>query len=210
MRQRMTLADVVDRISDRRIRYERSDEFLPVTDSWNRAIDLASGSYVTLLGDDDGLTPGYFEKLSKIIDEFGSPDVLYSAIYQFLHPGVAPWERRGYVADIKNAFFFVGRQLPFLLSKRSSEGGARVDKVAPELYVQHAGILFSQRLFAKSPQGWSGFPLSISGLLPGQHSVCRKPGQSWSFRRQWRSPVFPKRLTATHCLMNLKTRVPKF
>ncbi len=106
----------VKSISDQRIRYERSDDFLPVSDSWNRAINLATGDYVTLLGDDDGLTLGYFTRLSQIIEEFGSPDVLYSAIYQFLHPGVAPWERRGYVADLKNGFFFVGRQTPFLLS----------------------------------------------------------------------------------------------
>ena len=112
-------------ISDQRIRYERSDEFLPVTDSWNRALNLASGDYVTLLGDDDGLTPGYFERLSKIIDEFSAPDVLYSALYQFLHPGVAPWERRGYVADVKNGFFFVGRRTPFVLSKEDARKAVR-------------------------------------------------------------------------------------
>jgi len=114
------IAGYVKSVSDQRIRYERSDDFLPVTDSWNRAIDLATGNHVTLLGDDDGLTPGYFTKLSRIIEEFGSPDVLYSAIYQFMHPGVAPWERRGYVADVKNGFFFVGRQTPFLLSAKEA------------------------------------------------------------------------------------------
>ncbi|HXZ97294.1 MAG TPA: glycosyltransferase [Burkholderiales bacterium] len=111
--------------SDRRIRYERSDDFLPVTDSWNRAINLATGDYVTVLGDDDGLTPGYFGKLSRIIEEFGSPDVLYSAIYQFWHPDVAPWERRGFVADVKNGFFFVGRIAPFLLSAEEAAKAVR-------------------------------------------------------------------------------------
>jgi glycosyltransferase involved in cell wall biosynthesis len=112
-------------LDDRRIRYERSDEFLPVTASWNRAIDLARGDYVTFLGDDDGLTPGYFNKLSQIIDDFKSPEILYSALFQFMHPGVAPWDRGGYVADLKNAFFFMGRQVPFLLQKEDMSKAVR-------------------------------------------------------------------------------------
>lgn len=114
------IAGYVGSLGERRVRYERSDEFLPVTASWNKAIDLAKGDYVTFLGDDDGLTPGYFTAISRIIGEFGSPDILYSALYQFMHPGVAPWDRGGYVADLKNAFFFMDRQVPFLLSKEEA------------------------------------------------------------------------------------------
>src|SRR5450759_1713977 len=55
--------EYVNSLNDARIRYERSDEFLPVTESWNRAMSLAKGDYVTLLGDDDGLTPNYFKRL---------------------------------------------------------------------------------------------------------------------------------------------------
>lgn len=110
----------IESLNDCRIRYERSDEFLPVTASWNRAIELARGDYVTFLGDDDGLTPDYFKEISRIINEFKSPDILYSALFQFMHPGVAPWDRGGYVADLKNAFFFVGRQAPFLLQREDA------------------------------------------------------------------------------------------
>jgi glycosyltransferase involved in cell wall biosynthesis len=108
--------DHVEKLKDHRIRYDRSDEFLPVTDSWNRAIDAARGEYIILLGDDDGLTPDYFVKLKKVIDDFESPEIIYAAIFQFMHPGVAPWDREGYVADVKNGFFFSGRRVPFLLS----------------------------------------------------------------------------------------------
>lgn len=103
-------------IADPRVRYERSDVFLPVTDSWNRAINSATGDYVTFLGDDDGLAPKYFTRLIRVIRDFALPEVLYTAIYQFVHPGVAPWEPQGYVADVKNGFFFIGRDAPFLLS----------------------------------------------------------------------------------------------
>lgn len=110
------IAGHVAGLSDGRIRYARSDEFLPVTGSWNRAIDLASGDYIIFLGDDDGLAPRYFSSIGAIIHEFHSPEIVYCAIYQFLHPGVAPWDRQGYVADVRNGFFFVGRDAPFILS----------------------------------------------------------------------------------------------
>jgi glycosyltransferase involved in cell wall biosynthesis len=108
--------DHIEKLNDDRIRYDRSNEFLPVTDSWNRAIGAAHGEYVILLGDDDGLTPDYFIKIMKIIEDFDSPEIIYAAIFQFMHPGVAPWDREGYVADVKNGFFFSDKRAPFLLS----------------------------------------------------------------------------------------------
>jgi len=114
------IAGHVAGLSDSRIRYARSDEFLPVTDSWNRAIELASGDYVVFLGDDDGLAPGFFSGMSAIIRQFQSPEVVYCALYQFLHPGVAPWDRGGYVADVKNGFFFAGRDAPFVLTPKDA------------------------------------------------------------------------------------------
>ena len=114
------IAGYVGGLKDSRVRYARSEEFLPVTDSWNRAIELAKGDYVTFLGNDDGLTPRYFTEVARIISDFDEPEILYSAIFQFLHPGVAPWERRGYVADLKNAFFFADKRLPFRLSKEDA------------------------------------------------------------------------------------------
>ncbi len=111
------IGDHVASLDDPRIRYERSEEFLPVTDSWNRAIDLARGDYVILLGDDDGLVPETLQKLEEIVASFDFPDVVYSAIYQFVQPGVAPWDPLGYVTELKNGFFFVGRRDPFRLSR---------------------------------------------------------------------------------------------
>jgi SAM-dependent methyltransferase len=119
------IADFVAGLDDPRVRCERSDEFLPVTASWNRAIDLARGDYVTLIGDDDGLVPGYFEKLTKIIETFNEPDFVYSSLYQFFHPMVAPWQRLGYVTDLRNGFFLEGRSLPFVLSTTAAERAVR-------------------------------------------------------------------------------------
>jgi glycosyltransferase involved in cell wall biosynthesis len=119
------IAGHVARLADPRVRYARSDAFLPVTDSWNRAMDLASGDYTVFLGDDDGLAPRYFSRMVPVTEGFGSPDIVYCAIYQFLHPGVAPWERQGCVADVKNAFFFAGQDVPFVLPAEQARKAIR-------------------------------------------------------------------------------------
>lgn len=157
------IAGHVARLADARIRYARSDAFLPVTDSWNRAMDLASGDYTVFLGDDDGLAPRYFSRMVPIIERFGAPDIVYCAIYQFLHPGVAPWERQGYVADVKNAFFFAGRAAPFVLPAeqarkaiRGSLGLRRNFTFNIQAFVFSGGFL--RRLRADGPIFRSPFP----------------------------------------------------
>lgn len=157
------LAEYTKSTRDPRIRYERSDDFLPVSDSWNRAIDLATGGYVTMLGDDDGLTPGYFTKLKQVITDFNSPDVLYSNIYQFFQPGVAPWSPQGYVADLRYGFFFEGKDAPFLLSSKEALKAVRgsVDLRRNFTFNMQAFCFhrsFLERLRADGPVFRSAFP----------------------------------------------------
>jgi glycosyltransferase involved in cell wall biosynthesis len=118
------ISDHVRGLKDERVRYARSELFLPVTQSWNRAIELARGDYVVLLGDDDGLTPHYFKRLAEIIERFNEPDVIYNNIYQFWHPGVAPWEPSGYLIDVRHGFFFANRDKPFVLSDEDARRAA--------------------------------------------------------------------------------------
>ncbi len=110
--------EYIAELKDPRIRCQRSEVYLPVCDSWNRAMDMTTGDYVVFLGDDDGLAPNFFSRLSQIVKQYSSPELLYCAIYQFMHPGVAPWANKGYIANMKNVFFFKNRQEPFFLSKK--------------------------------------------------------------------------------------------
>jgi glycosyltransferase involved in cell wall biosynthesis len=103
-------------LQDPRIKFERSEEFLPVTESWNRAFALSDGDYYVLLGDDDGLLPGAIQRLVEIVDAFGSPDFVYADIFQFWHQGVAPWRPSPHVVDVRHGFFFEDQQKPFKLS----------------------------------------------------------------------------------------------
>lgn len=120
----------VEGLNDPRVSAFRSEAFLPVTDSWNMAFAAAKGDYVTFLGDDDGLAPQFFDRVEALIDSYDNPDVIYSSLYQFFHPGVAPWQPAGSVSDVRNGFFFKGRDEPFLLSvddrRRAVEGSLSI------------------------------------------------------------------------------------
>ncbi len=48
---------IVDAAADPRIVYDETAEVLPMTANWERALNQASGDWVTYLGDDDGLLP---------------------------------------------------------------------------------------------------------------------------------------------------------
>jgi glycosyltransferase involved in cell wall biosynthesis len=114
------VGEAIRALGDDRIRCERSDEFLPVTESWNRALNMACGEYVTLIGDDDGLAPGFFERISELADRFEDPDVIFSALFQFFHPGVLPGHELGFVRTLPTADFMRLRDYPFLLNKQSA------------------------------------------------------------------------------------------
>ena len=107
----------VKALNDDRIRFFRSDVFLPVTDSWNQAFPRRAATTSCSSGMMTA-APNFFEELTKLIDYFDVPDRIYCSFYQFFHPGVAPWQRSGYVSDFRNGFFFSGREPPFVLSPR--------------------------------------------------------------------------------------------
>jgi glycosyltransferase involved in cell wall biosynthesis len=114
----LSVADVrayVEGLGDARIKYFRTSETLPVTDNWNRALDASSGDYVLMLGDDDGLMPGYFRKVQRTINEFDDPDVIYSRALLIAYPSVIPGHEEGYVHTMGCATFFEGLGAPRML-----------------------------------------------------------------------------------------------
>ena len=84
-------------LRDERIRYVRTDGFVPVTENWNNALRHSRGEYVVMLGDDDALLPGYCSALKRVRDRFDSPDVVYTGARLFAYPGVLADEPAGYV-----------------------------------------------------------------------------------------------------------------
>ena len=117
---------IIENIADPRIVYLRSDEPLSVTDNWNRAIDAAQGRWIVMLGDDDGLVPGYFQNMQAACLKLNSPDVIYHGAYHFLAPDVLPGQAEGRLSDVtKMHSLLLGHQGPSLLPRGQCEAAAR-------------------------------------------------------------------------------------
>jgi glycosyltransferase involved in cell wall biosynthesis len=72
---------------DPRLRVVRSEEVLPVTENWLRALHAASGDYFLMIGDDDLLLPGFFERAALALERNGHPDCLTFDGYSYVAPG---------------------------------------------------------------------------------------------------------------------------
>jgi hypothetical protein len=103
-------------IGDSRIVYRRTDRFVSVTENWNRALEASTGDYVVMLGDDDGLMPGYITKVLDLAERFGHPDLIYTSALLLTYPGVEPSDRDGSLAPYGYASFLRDAHEPFVLS----------------------------------------------------------------------------------------------
>ncbi len=108
-------------IGDQRIKYYRTDRFVPVTENWNLALEKSSGDYVIMLGDDDGLMRGYFAIARSLIEKFNFPDLLYTKAYLYAYPGVMPGYPDGFLVEAGCGRFFRLSGEPFLLDRREGK-----------------------------------------------------------------------------------------
>ena len=95
----------LNEIANPRIKYFRTSEFIPVTDNWNNALAHSSGDYILMLGDDDGLLPGYFSTILRTLRSFPSPDFIYTSAYFYAYPGVFPEKPAGFLRKDQNQVF---------------------------------------------------------------------------------------------------------
>jgi hypothetical protein len=72
---------------DERLVVVQLDEMVPVTDNWNVALRHSRGERITLIGDDDQLLDGYFDRADALIERHDDPDVLLFSAYGFAFPG---------------------------------------------------------------------------------------------------------------------------
>lgn len=116
------IAGYVRSLRDDRIRYFRTSSSVPVTRNWNNALEQSTGDYVVMLGDDDGLLPGYFSKLVEVLKIFPNPDFVYASALFYAYPGVMPDAPDGFLRPDRNGMFLENE--PFWLD------AARAYKVA--------------------------------------------------------------------------------
>ena len=102
-------------LRENRIKYVRSERFLAVTDNWNNALDHCTGDFVIMLGDDDGLMKGYFRRAHELVEQFPTPDLIYTSGYLYAYPGVLPDHPEGLLNHYRNASFLQTPRDPFWL-----------------------------------------------------------------------------------------------
>ena len=91
----------VDALDLPQIKYYRQNIPVPVTENWQKALSMADGDYVLMLGDDDALAPNFFDLIPKLIERYHS-DVIYLAGYHYCYPNVMPDNAVGYMACVKS------------------------------------------------------------------------------------------------------------
>jgi glycosyltransferase involved in cell wall biosynthesis len=111
------VAGYIQSLGDSRIKYFRTESFVPVTDNWNNALDKCDGEYVIMLGDDDCLMQGYFSTLSRLIGKFNSPDFVYTNAFLYAYPGVIPSNPDGFLRTYSRRKIFQSASEPFWLNK---------------------------------------------------------------------------------------------
>ncbi|MBU3619955.1 glycosyltransferase [Polynucleobacter sp. JS-Fieb-80-E5] len=90
-------------LNNAKITYFRQKNPVPVTENWQKALLLASGDYVLMLGDDDALSPEFFNLINPLLEN-ESPDLIYLSAFHYCYPGVMPGCDAGYVARVKSEF----------------------------------------------------------------------------------------------------------
>jgi glycosyltransferase involved in cell wall biosynthesis len=118
------IADYVASLREPRIRYVRSDVPLPVTASWNAALEKSSGEYVIMLGDDDGLLRDHLLEASRRIEQFSQPELVLTDALLYSYPGVMPDHELGFL-QIPYGRFFDNRNQPYLLPRAEALDAVR-------------------------------------------------------------------------------------
>lgn len=171
-------------LGDRRVRYLRTSRFIPVTDNWNNALANSSGDYVLMLGDDDGLLPGYFTTMDGLIRNFGPPDCVYTSAYLLTYPGATSEHPDGRLLPYGYATFLRGADSPFWLNRgRARELVRKTLNFQVRLGYNMQFALVSRRfidsLAVKGPFFQSPFPdyyaMNAMLLTAERFLVCPQP-----------------------------------
>ena len=182
---RDNVPDYVASLSDLRIVCIRADTPVPVTENWNRALNASSGDHVVMLGDDDGLVPGYFERLLDASAKLNNPDFIYHGAYHFAFPGVFAGLPAGSLTDVTRYYDFLRCHEKIKLLQRHEAQAlvrAALDMRANYAFnMQH--FLFSRQFLARmsklGPFFQGPFPdfyaANISMLLADRIGVLAEP-----------------------------------
>lgn len=110
----------ISSLSDSRIKYFRTESFVPVTENWNIALSKSDGDYIIMLGDDDCIMKGYFSTLSDLIKKYNAPDFIYTNAFLYAYPGVMPGVPEGFLRTYNNRSLFYQVEAPYCLDRENA------------------------------------------------------------------------------------------
>lgn len=95
-------SQIVKQLAFPRLRYTYSDQVLPMADNWERGLNLCSGEYVTVLGDDDGFLPSTLAMTRKLIAAT-EPELISWLPHTYWWPDtIVPWTRNILIVTLGN------------------------------------------------------------------------------------------------------------
>ncbi len=86
------------------VRYYRNDVNIGMYGNWNRCFELARGKYVMILGDDDILMKGYFDKFKEVCN-YTEPDI-YFTNFRILDSSKGGLIRNNFTFSVSNNTLF--------------------------------------------------------------------------------------------------------
>ena len=107
----------VNSLNEPRIKYSRSEKYLSITESWNRCIDLSTGDYVIMIGDDDILLKNHFQIAHNLIEKYEKPDLIYTNAFLYAYPNVIPSFPKGVFQSFGSLHGMPKHERPFWLDE---------------------------------------------------------------------------------------------
>jgi glycosyltransferase involved in cell wall biosynthesis len=177
-------AEVVAEVGDYRTRHVKTSEPVAMKENWERAVAAATGDYLTIIGDDDGILAGACSEAARILDRYpvevltwrpagyfwpeSAVTVLRNRLQAYL-PKASGFERQDPRTLLHLAYHFREHHYTMPMILHSFVGRPLVDRV-----IEGLGSYFSSAapdIASAVADAWFGEscilsyrPLSISGI----------------------------------------------
>ena len=176
------ISAIEEYLKDGRVKYFRPDSILSMSDNWEFAVSKASGEFVIIFGDDDGLVAGSLAAIHRIIKQTGTLLVSWSRVEyswpdrlpkQYANIAVIPYNARTGVIDSKRYINEIihhkadYRTLPMfynsavnksLIAALKNKTGRVFSASSPDIYTGYAFAHLMKEYITV------GYPLSINGV----------------------------------------------
>lgn len=182
----------ISQLNHPNLKYINTNKRISMSENWDFALQFATGDYITILGDDDGLLPGALSKIEKILRKTSALAITWRQASYHWPNHIIPNERNfiaiplstnlekrnvsEYLNRVLNfeisydeiSFFYKGMIHKSIVDKvKQISGGKFFHSQTPDLY---AAIALSSNL---EEYYFSGLPFSINGASASSNGTSQ-------------------------------------